>query len=598
MNSSQQDANIVSQISDTLSLSHIRLIIGRVLSSDKVTLKTKKSFVHAKSMLASNKEHDNCAILSAIQKHTDELAVLEIFENSLKEFSSNHSLLAFTDKDTGRHQANTDSPIVYNDNGKHINYTEHILGRPLKQEERESLSDLYRLLEGDLEKYLDAIINSEEVRAKNKTTSTPDLPHLSDAEFILFAFLATIGRYPSPQELYAWSYELLNISYTREEAFNVISKSFNPLRVDNSMVLEVFGRNKIIGPQQHSTSSHASIMGTTDICGPDDWDKKKTQLNAFSSKKDNKEIPSNYFIATANTAAEKPVLSIITSLYNGDQFIDGFLNNMVNQENFSDYELIIIDACSPGGERNLIDAYKSEYPNIVYHRCDERISIYEAWNMGVEMARGDYLTNANLDDLRRPDGLAMQVAALERFNHIDIVYGDFFYFFEANPDWDLIENVGIRSSLSLVSKGMLLTQNYPHCAPLWRKSLHRDLGLFDTSYKSAADWEFWLRCIHANKKFYYIPIPLSAYYHNPNGISTAADSRGIEEVANIYRKHYSNLIMSTSSDLLIDDKSFNHKHPSNAEKSLCRRSRVLRSFVDRLDTKRKHQPDKFFARLY
>jgi hypothetical protein len=45
-----------------------------------------------------------------------------------------------------------------------------------------------------------------------------------------------------------------------------------------------------------------------------------------------------------------------------------------------------------------------------------------------------------------------------------------------------------------------------------RKSLHRELGLFDTSFKSAGDWEFWLRCLWKGKKFYRTNTPHVVYY--------------------------------------------------------------------------------------
>ena len=50
------------------------------------------------------------------------------------------------------------------------------------------------------------------------------------------------------------------------------------------------------------------------------------------------------------------------------------------------------------------------YPNIVYKRINYRLGIYDAWNVGVGMARGRYLTNTNLDDLRRVDSIALQAA--------------------------------------------------------------------------------------------------------------------------------------------------------------------------------------------
>jgi hypothetical protein len=108
--------------------------------------------------------------------------------------------------------------------------------------------------------------------------------------------------------------------------------------------------------------------------------------------------------------------------------------------------------------------------------------------------------------------------------------------------------------------------------------LHEDVGLFDTKYASAADWEFWLRCIKAQKNFYFIPIPLSGYYQNPEGISTSSETKGIEEVASITNRHFKDLIMNDNSALMVTDSRFNHQHL--ASQSLPRRSQLLLSYIE------------------
>jgi hypothetical protein len=55
---------------------------------------------------------------------------------------------------------------------------------------------------------------------------------------------------------------------------------------------------------------------------------------------------------------------------------------------------------------------------------------------------------------------------------------------------------------------------------MWRKTLHERHGYFDQKYRSAGDWEFWLRCAFAGEKFFKHPEILGVYYFNPTGIST------------------------------------------------------------------------------
>ncbi len=59
------------------------------------------------------------------------------------------------------------------------------------------------------------------------------------------------------------------------------------------------------------------------------------------------------------------------------------------------FELIVVDAASPESERETIERYMKSFANIRYKRMDYRIGIYDAWNVGVDLSRGRYLTNTN-----------------------------------------------------------------------------------------------------------------------------------------------------------------------------------------------------------
>ena len=58
-----------------------------------------------------------------------------------------------------------------------------------------------------------------------------------------------------------------------------------------------------------------------------------------------------------------PKISIITSVYNGDEFIESFLEDITEQTIFKDKcELIMVNANSPGNEGEIINKYIEKYP--------------------------------------------------------------------------------------------------------------------------------------------------------------------------------------------------------------------------------------------
>jgi len=275
------------------------------------------------------------------------------------------------------------------------------------------------------------------------------------------------------------------------------------------------------------------IMGTDRWLTLSSWREKASRL-----------APAGRKVASASRREHSGhyKVSAITSLYKGKRHIERFLKNITSQTIFDQSELIIVDADSPDGEDRVIADYQKVYPNIIYKRMNYCIGIYDAWNVAVQMARGKYLTSANVDDLRNHDSFERQAAALNRHKYADVVYQDFYYTFDPTLSFDEIASLQFKSELPVITAANLLAFNSPHNAPMWRRTLHDEVGLFDTSFKSAGDWEFWLRCLWRGKTFFKINTPHVAYFQNPEGMSTKRETKGIEEGRRIWMLYYRRLV--------------------------------------------------------
>ena len=227
------------------------------------------------------------------------------------------------------------------------------------------------------------------------------------------------------------------------------------------------------------------------------------------------------------STSELPKISLITSVYDGDEYIRPFLEDITRQTIFQEKcELILINANSPGNEDEVINEYLEKYPdNIVYHKLEEDPGIYGVWNMGVEMATGEFLTNANLDDRKAPHALEAHARALYADPSVDLVYGDMLITDKGNETWENNTSNGRAYNMPEFSVESLKMVNMPHAAPMWRKSVHEKHGLFNEKYRSAGDWEMWLRAAHGGSVFKKLQVaPVGLYYFNPGGISTNPDN--------------------------------------------------------------------------
>src|SRR5687767_7896873 len=104
-----------------------------------------------------------------------------------------------------------------------------------------------------------------------------------------------------------------------------------------------------------------------------------------------------------------PILTAIVSTYNAESFMRGCLEDLEAQTIADRIEIVVIDSNSPQREVDIVREFQQRHSNIRYLRTEERETLYKAWNRGVEMARGKYLTNANTDDRHRRDAFEVMV---------------------------------------------------------------------------------------------------------------------------------------------------------------------------------------------
>lgn len=241
-----------------------------------------------------------------------------------------------------------------------------------------------------------------------------------------------------------------------------------------------------------------------------------------------------------NVQAEIKV-SIITSLYKGGKFIEQFMYEIVQQTIFDQCELIIINANSPENEDVVIQRYVDIYPNIIYERLDYDPGIYGVWNMAINMAQGEYITNANVDDGLAYDCYEKFVNVLDANPDVDLVYADYYITNQPHQTFYTLhkknapKNVMPDFSIQALSEACL-----PNNHPMWRKSMHERYGYFDESFTSSGDYEMWVRAASQGAQFKRIPEPLGFFYFNPRGISTHKESPGKLETQKI-KKIYSYL---------------------------------------------------------
>lgn len=184
-------------------------------------------------------------------------------------------------------------------------------------------------------------------------------------------------------------------------------------------------------------------------------------------------------------------VSIITVVYNSaDTIMDAVRS--VRSQTYPDIEYIVVDGASKDGTTDLLRANESLFDTFV-SESDE--GLYDAINKGIGLSTGDVVGLMHADDLFADDDAIAGIAKVFQQKKTDSVYGDLVYVQKDHPDQIVRKWVAGEYKMQKFLYGWMP----PHPTFYLRREKFEQIGLYDSSFKTAADYEFLLRCLYKNK---------------------------------------------------------------------------------------------------
>ena len=106
-----------------------------------------------------------------------------------------------------------------------------------------------------------------------------------------------------------------------------------------------------------------------------------------------------------------PKVSVIINTCNRSALIGRAVDSVLQQD-FADFELLVIDASSDESTRAVMDRYQD--PRIRYYRIIDEEYFAKTFNYAISLARGGYIAfNDDDDEWISPQKLSKQVALME-----------------------------------------------------------------------------------------------------------------------------------------------------------------------------------------
>jgi glycosyltransferase involved in cell wall biosynthesis len=176
-----------------------------------------------------------------------------------------------------------------------------------------------------------------------------------------------------------------------------------------------------------------------------------------------------------------PLVSVITAVLNGRDCVGRCIESVRSQD-YPNFEHLVLDGGSKDG---TVDILRENEESLALWVSEPDSGVYDAWNKGLRLARGEWIAFLGADDMYLP-GAIMTYMELAR----------------ANPEAEFLTSrarLDHPTGYAPVFGGPWQWPRFAtqmttiHVGTMHRRSLFDRIGAFDTSFRIAGDYEFLLR---------------------------------------------------------------------------------------------------------
>ncbi len=188
------------------------------------------------------------------------------------------------------------------------------------------------------------------------------------------------------------------------------------------------------------------------------------------------------------------MISVIIPAYNRASFLDEAIQSVLDQDYFvqndsSSFELLVIDDGSTDNTREIVRSFGDK---VNYH-FQEHKGVSAARNLGLNLARGDYLCFLDSDDIWKKDKMSVQMSFMKTFPKAKVCY---------------TEETWIRRGVFVNPQkkhqkysGWIFDKVLPLClislsSALFRREVFEEVGKFDEELLACEDYDFGIRLAH------------------------------------------------------------------------------------------------------
>ena len=219
----------------------------------------------------------------------------------------------------------------------------------------------------------------------------------------------------------------------------------------------------------------------------------------------------------------KPLMSIIMNCHNGEKYLYQSIKSIISQT-YINWELIFWDNNSSDKSKEIVNKFKDE--RIKYYVSNNFKKLYDARNLAINKASGQYISFIDTDDLWENDKIEKQINFFLENKDFEIVYSNYFILDEK-------KSKKFTKFKKKLNSGMInndLIKNYT--VGLVTVSLKKEIFeeySFNNNFDIIGDFDLIIR-LSEKKKIGYIHDTLATYRLHDSNLSKNKFSTYINEL--------------------------------------------------------------------
>ena len=199
-------------------------------------------------------------------------------------------------------------------------------------------------------------------------------------------------------------------------------------------------------------------------------------------------------------------VSICIRTYNRKGYLKQTLES-IRAQTYQDYEIVIVDDGSTDGTDDMI----RRLPYAVTYFWQKNAGVGAAANRLIDLAKGQYITPIDSDDLLMPDAVERMVRVMETESEDVIVYGPYL---RIDENGELCGKSKEQLYSGYVTRHLFQRIFVYPSGSMFPKSVLQEVGSYDESVRVGEDYDLYI-CIFAESKLLVSLDQHSGFWYTP-----------------------------------------------------------------------------------